>query len=307
VAEAAFGLKEGEVSAPVQGRFGTTLLRVLKIQPGTSRSYEQVAEEIKRGVALEQARAQVSSLRDKLEDARAGGESLEEAAQKLKLATRTIEAVDRNARTPEGVPIMDLPKAGELVPAIFATDVGVETDPLQYENGYVWFDVVGITPGRDRTLDEVKTELEIRYTNDEIARRLAAKADAIVDKLKGTSLKEVAAAEKLKVETVSGIKRGDSTENLSAPTINAVFRTPKGAAGSAEGVQATQRVVFRVNDVKVPEVDMNSDEAKRITETLRRSFGDELLAGYSEQLERDVGVTINPSALNQATGGGSPN
>ena len=307
VAEAAFALKEGDVSPPVQGRFGTALVRVLKIQPGTSRSYEQVAEEIKRDVALEQAKAQVSSLRDKLEDARAGGESLEEAAQKLKLATRTIEAVDRNARTPEGVPIMDLPKAAELVPAIFATDVGVESDPLQYENGYVWFDVIGITPGRDRSLDEVKTELEIRYTNDEIAKRLEQKAAALLDKLKGTSLKDVATAEKLKVETASGIRRGDSTENLSAATINAVFRTPKGAAGSAEGVQATQRVVFRVNEVKVPEVDMNSEEAKRITETLRRSLGDELLAGYAERLERDVGVTINPSALNQVTGGGSTN
>ena len=32
VADAAFSLKEGEVSAPVQGRFGTVLVRVLKIE-----------------------------------------------------------------------------------------------------------------------------------------------------------------------------------------------------------------------------------------------------------------------------------
>ena len=47
VADAAFALKEGEVSAPIKGRFGTALVRVPKIQPGTTRTYEQVADEIK--------------------------------------------------------------------------------------------------------------------------------------------------------------------------------------------------------------------------------------------------------------------
>ncbi len=308
VADAAFALKEGEVSAPVQGRFGTALVWVLKVQPGTTRTYEQVADEIKRDVALERAKAQVSGLRDKLEDARAGGETLEEAAEKLKVASRTIEAIDRNGRTPEGVPITDLPRPNELGPAIFATDVGVENDPLQYENGYVWYDVVGITPARERALDEVKTEIEIRYTNDEIAKRLKTKADALTEKLKtGGSLKDVAAEDKLKVETATGVKRGDPKEDLSAPIINAIFRTPKGAVGSAEGAQATQRVVFRVEDIKVPDLDMKSPDAKRISDSVRRALADELLAGYAERLERDVGVTINPNALNQVTGGGSTN
>jgi peptidyl-prolyl cis-trans isomerase D len=306
VADAAFALKEDEVSAPVQGRFGTALVRVLKIEPGTTQTYEQVANSIKGDIALERARAQIAGIRDKLEDARAGGKTLVEAAEELKLSTRNIEALDRNGSTPEGVAVGNLPKAAELVQSIFATDVGVENDPLQYENGYIWYDVVGITPARDRTLDEVKTEIEIRYTNEQIANTLKTKADAMVEKLKtGGSLNAIAAEDKLTVDTASGLKRGDPTETLSAPTLNAVFRTPKGAPGSAEGVQTTQRVVFRVTDVKIPEVDMNSADAKRISDALRSALGDELLAGYGERLEKDVGVTINPSALNQVTGGGT--
>ena len=308
VADAAFALKQGEVSAPVQGRFGTALVRVLKIEAGTTKTYEQVAGEIKNDIALERAKAQVSALRDKVEDARAAGETLTEAAEKLKLPTKTIEAVDRAGRASDGVPVGDLPKAEELLPAVFTTDIGVENDPLQYENGYLWYDVVGTTPARDRTLDEVKTEIEIRYTNEEIAKRLATKADAMVEKLKtGASLKDVAAEDKLKVESASGLKRGDPTEDLSGPAINTVFRTPKGAAGSAQGVQATQRIVFRVNDVKQPTLDMNSPDAKRLAETLRNSLRDELLTGYSERLQQEVGYSINQSALSQVTGSGSPN
>lgn len=308
VADAAFSLKEGEVSAPVRGRFGTALVRVLKIAPGTTRSYEQVADEIKRDIALEQAKARVSGLRDKLEDARAGGDTLAEAAEKLKLTSRTIEAIDSNGRTPEGVPVTDLPRAAELVQAFFATDVGVENDPLQHENGYIWYDVAGITPARDRNLDEVKNEIEIRYTNDEIANRLQTKARAMVEKLNaGAALKDIAAEAKLKLETAAGVKRGDPTENISRPTIDAVFATVKGAAGSAEGVQATQRLVFRVTDVKVPPLDMNSPDAKRISDALKSALANELLAGYAERLNSEIGVSINPSALNQVVGGGGTN
>ena len=151
----------------------------------------------------------------------------------------------------------------ELGPAIFATDVGVENDPLQYENGYIWYDVVGITPARERSLDEVKTEIEIRYTNDEIAKRLKAKADAMIEKLKtGGSLKDIAAEDKLKVETATGVKRGDPTENLSAlddqchlPNAQGRGRLRRGRAGdAARGVPG--------QDIKVPELDMNSPDAQ---------------------------------------------
>ena len=304
VADAAFSLKEGDVSAPTQGRFGTAIVRVAKIQPGNTKTYEQVTSEIKSDIALEKAKAQVSGLRDKLEDARAGGETLAEAAEKLKIATRTVEAIDRGGRMPDGVQLTDLPKPVELLPAVFSSDVGVENDPLQYENGYVWYDVAGTTPARDRTLDEVKTEIEIRYTNDEIAKALKTKGDARVEKLKtGGVLSAVAAEDKLKLETAAFIKRGDVTDTLSTATIDAIFRAPKDAPGSAEGVQATQRVVFRVTDVKMPELDMASPDAKRLSDSIRASLGDELLAGYGERLEKDVGVSINPSALLQATGG----
>jgi peptidyl-prolyl cis-trans isomerase D len=135
VADAAFSLKEGEVSAPVTGRFGTALLRVVKIEPEQSRQYEQVAAEIKRDVALERAKAEVSALRDKIEDERAGGASISETAEKLKLPSRTIAAVDRSGRGLNGEPITDLPQGNDLVNAAFTTDVGVENDPLQIEGG----------------------------------------------------------------------------------------------------------------------------------------------------------------------------
>src|SRR5215510_5451112 len=73
VADAAFTLKEGEVSQPVQGRFGTAIVRVSKIEPETVRSYDEVAPQIKSELVVERAREEIQARYNKIEDERAGG------------------------------------------------------------------------------------------------------------------------------------------------------------------------------------------------------------------------------------------
>jgi len=304
-ADAAFALKEGEVSAPVQGRFGTVLVQVLKIEPEQVRSLEQVAGELKQELAAARAKSEIFDLYNKIEDARAEGKSLAEAAANLKLEARTVEAVDRSGRDAAGTPVK-LPDVERLVPAAFNTDVGVERDPLQFQDGYIWYDVTGISPSRERSLDEVKDLVETRWREQEIATRLDTKATEMLDKLKaGATLAEVAAANHLKVETLTGLKRGEAAGPLSAAGVDAVFHTAKDAAGKTEAAQPAEQVVFRVTDIVVPPLDMTSDEAKRALETLNRSLSEDILAEYIARLESEIGVTINQSALNQVVSGGA--
>jgi peptidyl-prolyl cis-trans isomerase D len=193
-----------------------------------------------------------------------------------------------------------------LLAGVFSTDVGVERDPLQIQDGYIWYDVTGITPSRERPLDEIKEQVEARWREQEIATRLNTKATEILDKLKaGTPLADVAAADRLKVETMNGIKRGQASGALSAATVAAIFRTAKDAAGKAEAAQPTEQVVFRVTDIVVPTLDAASADAKRAVETLDRGLSEDILAEYIAKLESEIGVTINQSALNQVVSGGA--
>jgi peptidyl-prolyl cis-trans isomerase D len=304
VADAAFALKEGEVSAPVKGRFGTVLVQVLKIQPEQVRSFEQVAGELKQELATARAKSEVFDVYNKIEDARAEGKSLAEAAANFKLEARTVE-VDRSGRDPAGSPVK-LPDAQGLLAAAFSTDVGVERDPLQAQDGYIWFDVVGITPSRERPFEEVRDQVEARWREQEIASRLNTKATQILDKLKaGATLADAAAQDHVKVETLTGLKRGEASGPLSAAAVDAVFATPKGAAGKAEAGEPSEQVVFRVTDIVVPGLDMASEGAKRLVEGLNRGLSEDILGEYIARLESDVGVTINQSALNQVIGGAS--
>jgi peptidyl-prolyl cis-trans isomerase D len=310
VADAAFALKEGEVSAPVEGRFGTVLVRAVKVEPGSTKTFEEVSAELKQDLATERAKAEMLNMHDKVEDERLGGATLADIAKKLNLKLRTIEAVDRSGQGLDGKPVADLPQGVDLLSAAFNTDQGAENDPLQIpqSGGYVWYEVASITPARERPLDEVKQQVEARWRNDQIAARLKAKADDMLGKLKaGTPFAQVAAADKLKPEWRPGLKRGNPPAGIPARALEEIFQTAKDVAATAEGATPTERIVFRVTEINVPSLDRESADAKRIDETLRRVMGEDLLAQYIARLESSVGVTINQAALNQITGASPAN
>jgi peptidyl-prolyl cis-trans isomerase D len=307
VADAAFALKEGETSAPVQGRFGVVLVHVVKIEPEQIRPLQEVAPQIKKMIATERAKAQILSVYDKIEDVRSEGHTLAEAASTLKLAARSIE-LDRSGHDPSGLPIQGLPDAQRLLASAFSTDVGVDADPLKVQDGYVWFEVEGITPSRDRTLDEVKDRVEASWREDQVATRLKDKATQMLDKLKaGSSLADLAAASGLKVETITGLKRGAASPPLSAVATDKLFVTPKDGAASADAEQPGDQVVFRVSDIVVPKTDMNSDGVKSIAQALNRSLSEDIFSQYISKVESEIGVTINSNAVRQVVTGNSNN
>ena len=303
VAEAAFSLPSGEVSQPLTGRFGVTLVKIGKIEPGVEPSYEALAPNLKKEIAIERARASVADLHNKMEDERGGGASVVEAAQKLGLAPVTIEAVDRSGRLPNGQPVANIPRGLDVVSQAFNSDVGVDNDPIQFNGGYVWYDVLGITPSRERNLDEVKDQVEARWRSDQITTQLRAKATEMVQKLgQDGKLADEAASAGLKVETAVGFRRDTSLPGLPAAAVTEAFRTPKDSVGQTAGTGPGEWIVFRVTDVSVPPVDLASEEMKKVKETLLRGLTDEQVGQYVSKLESEIGVTINQAAFAQVTG-----
>jgi len=301
IADAAFALPTGEVSQPVQGRFGVALVKVGKIEPGSVPSYESVVATIKKEVATANARAKVNELQGKMEDERGGGASVVEAAQKLGLTAITIDAVDRSGRLPNGQLVANIPRGLDVVSQAFNSDVGVDNDPIQFQGGYVWYDVLGITPSRERPLDEVRDQVEAKWREDQIASRLRTKAGDMVKKLEqGGSLADEAAAVGSKVESAKNFKREASVAGVPSGAITAAFRVAKDGIGqSGSGSEFT---VFKVTDVVVPAADMASDEVKKLQDTLQRGLADEQVAQYVTQIQSDIGTSINQAAFAQVTG-----
>jgi peptidyl-prolyl cis-trans isomerase D len=306
IAEAAFALPVNEVSQPVKGTLVTALLKVSKIETGSTANYESVAADIKRAMASDRARAAMQDLRNKIEDERGGGANIAEAAQKLGLKALVIDAVDRSGRAPDGTPVSGLPQGVDIISAAFASDVGVENETMQINGGEVWFDVLGITPSRERSLEEVKGLVETRWRGEQMATRLRAKATALVEKLNaGTAFTDAASADGLKIEKSVPFKRNATLNGLPPKAVETAFRTAKDNAALAEGTEASDWFVFKVVEVMAPPVDAASEDAKKLSETVQRAMGEELIAQYVAQLQTDLGVSVNDSALAIATGAAS--
>lgn len=310
VADAAFALKAGEVSAPVQGRFGIAIVKADAVEASKARAFEEVSAELKRDMAAERAKNEITTVQEKIEDERLGGSSLADAARKFKLQPRLIEAIDRNGKDAQGNAIPDLPQNVDVLSAAFGAEVHGENEPLRVpgSGGYVWFDVEKISPARDRPLDEVKDEVVARWRSDEMATRLRAKATEMLDKIKaGTSFNDAATADKLKVEWRPGIKRSGPPTGLPPTAVTEIFKTHQDAVGTAEGATPAERLVFRVTEIKVAPLDPEAADAKRLDEALRARYTEDLIAEYLARLQSEIGVSINQSALNQVSGGGTQN
>jgi peptidyl-prolyl cis-trans isomerase D len=211
--------------------------------------------------------------------------------------------VDRSGRLPSGQPAPNIPRGLDVVSQAFNSDVGVDNDPIQFNGGYVWYDVLAITPSRERSLDEVKDQVEAKWRDDQITSRLRAKATDMVQKLEqGGQLADAAARAGLNVQTAGGFKRDASLPGLPAGAIAAAFRTAKDGVGQTPDAGANSWIVFRVTDVSVPPVDLASDGIKKLQESIQRGLTDEQLAEYITKLESEIGTNVNQTAFAQVTG-----
>jgi peptidyl-prolyl cis-trans isomerase D len=303
IADAAFALPSGEVSQPIKGQFGVALVKIGKIEPGVTPTYESVAAQVKKELATERARVKVGEIQNKMEDERSGGSNVVEAAQKLGLTAVTIDAVDRSGRKPDGQPVTDIPRGLDVVSQAFNSDVGVDNEPIQFAGGYAWYDVLGITPSRERPLEEVRAQVEAKWREEQISGKLRAKATEMVQKIEqGATLAAEAAAAGVKVETATGFRRDASLSGVPSGAITAAFRTAKDGVGQTSGSGGSEWIVFRVTDVTVPQVDAASDELKKLKDTLQRGLADEQIAQYVAKIESEIGTTINQAAFAQVTG-----
>jgi peptidyl-prolyl cis-trans isomerase D len=302
VAEAAFKLQQNEVSPIVDGAFGPVLVRVTAITPQVVKSLAEATPEIRKDLALAEANRILLDVHDNYEDSRAAGESLREAAAKLGLEVVTVEAVDRAAQRPDGSVISDLPQSKELLDAAFETEANIENPPVNIgSTGYVFYEVEGITPARERTLDEVKAKVVADWKEAETGKRLAAKAADAEKRLKdGASLDTLATELGVEKQIKRGLKREADDGDFGRAGVAAIFGVAEGGSGLVAAPTDDAQIVFKVTEVFEPA----GADANSIPEDAQKSFAsgmaDDLLDQLVAKLQGEYSVTVNRAAIDQA-------
>lgn len=302
VAEAAFALAEGAVSEPVKGALTITLLKAVKITLEKQETLEEVKAKLTERLQLEKATEEVLAIYDQVEDARAAQTKFEDIAQTTGITFQLIGPVDATGRGKDGKDVT-IPHGEEVLRAAFASDVGVENDAVSNDNDYVWYEVREVAPSVVRPLDEVKETVvkdilaaKVRDLALEKATKLAERARS------GTPLETLAAEVAATVQTVTGLKRNETSADFDAAAVQAVFAIPENAFTVAPEGDGKGAKVIQSQAVLLPPFDAASAEAKEITEQTEQGIGADALSSYLASLQDTSGVTINEELWRQIAG-----
>jgi peptidyl-prolyl cis-trans isomerase D len=303
IAEAAFKLEQGKVSEPVTGKLGSVvLLRVTGIEPGKTPTYDEAKAEIEKKLLKDRASGAIFELHDKIEDSLASGATLSETAGKLNLTYQAIDQVDRQGRKPDGSTIT-LPAQKDVLNAAFATDTGVENDPIDAKDeGVIWYEVLGVTPEQLKPFDQVKDEVTKDWRTDEVRTQVAKYAQDLVTSLNGgKTLEDVAKDLNVEILTSDPLKRDSITVNVLPPAVSQAFTLPEKGYGSAPSGVDEGRIVFQVDKV-TPPPPLEAPEVARLKEQIALLASEDAIAEYFGALESRYGVSVNQQALAKLVG-----
>jgi len=258
-----------------------------------------VKDDIRKQLSLVLANDEIQNVHDRFEDTRASGATLPESAKQLQLKSVTIEAVDATGRDPKDQEIKDLPAGNKLLAEAFKTEEGVDPLPLDLDGGgYVWFEIDGITPARDRTVDEVKDRVVADWTAEQQRLALAKKAEEVTRQISGgMKIADAAASLKIAVETKNDLKRGANDAVLGPAAVSAAFGGPDGFVTNAAGGDG--QIILQVTNVSdAPSTDVLDNSADQV-KRLAGAAGDEILDQLVNELQAEYGVTFNRTLANQ--------
>ncbi|HRE21050.1 MAG TPA: SurA N-terminal domain-containing protein, partial [Rhabdaerophilum sp.] len=164
VRAAVFATEAGKISAPIKDPFGFVLIRVSKVEPATRTPFETIRAQIEtetRADKLQHDPTISKKMADTfraIEDQRIAGKSLAEAAKGGNIPVISIAELDRQGQDGNGKKV-DVPGGIDAVNSVFASDIGLDNEPLQQKDGgYVWFEVNGVDPARVRWILEWATQ-----------------------------------------------------------------------------------------------------------------------------------------------------
>ena len=254
MADAAFALASGAVSDVVEGPFGPVLLRVTAITPEVVQSFDKVKDQIRKDLSLNEAANLILDVHDQYEDARAGGDTMAQAAEKVKLSVVTYEAIDQTGQTVDGKSVTSIPEQSKVLSSAFQAEEGAENAPINAESaGFIWYEVDKVTPARERKLEEVRERVIADWKVATVNKNLAAKAEEIRKAVQGgKSLDTVATELSLTKLTKRGLKRGTDDPELGSDGVEAAFGGGNGYVAAVANAAGDQQTVLKVIEVFAP-------------------------------------------------------
>lgn len=302
VAEAAFALAAGQVSAPIAGDLGLSVIKVTKVTPGAAATLDSVRPQIEAELRAQNAQAKAYDQTQAYQDAHDAGADLVAAGAKAGAMVMTTAPITAQGTDETGQPIPGL--TPDMLKTAFDLSQGGESELIEVGKGeYYAVKVEKVIPAALPPLDSIKPQLTQFWLQNEMGERLKAKAEALAARVKkGESLESVAAAAGSKVQRVTGISRQNASQHqaLGRDLLVATFGAKPGEIFTSRAGQMAF-VVAKLETVRpgaVGDMAAITQAMRQQTDSgLMRDLGEAARTAAMASLKTKVNLTLARQAI----------
>ncbi len=309
VAQTAFQLPLGQTSGAIEGVISWALVRVTNIFPGREQPYEEAREIIRDELAGELATTALFESSAEIEDALAGGATLEEIASTLGIRAVPVRLVSRVGLDVGGKRsaqlVEDDVKTETVLAEAFRSQVGFEGELRPTEqDGYFVLRVDDVKPPALKPFDEVTTDVREDYFKIKRREKLEQFAKSIAERAKGGPTFESLANEigRAVLSTSPGIGRQDNDESLSTQLISDAFAAEVGAYVYGPASFGESWVVATPREAIKQSLSGNAAEIESLMEQLGQAIVQDLGDQFYEALKDELGVEVYQDVIDMTLG-----
>ncbi len=225
MSEAVFALKKGQHTLPVKSDMGWHIMKVVDITPKKETKLaavkNQIAEEIRKEQAYEQAAEAVAGIEDKL----GAGAGLDDIATEYKVKVNTVSGLREDGSYAKADAAGKAMAAlSDFVDTAYSYNTGEISQVIETDNGFALLRVDAINDAHIKDLAAVRGEIEKLWLENEksaIAQEIVN--DVTHDLENGDKFADVARRFNLNLQTTKPLKRGQSFAGLTMTQLKEMY------------------------------------------------------------------------------------
>lgn len=301
LAEVAFELPQGKISAPVQSSLGWHVLKIHKIEPAHVVAFEDVKNELRDDVMAQMAADQLYESGVQIEDQLAGGASLAEVASEYNLAVHKVAPVSPQGKLENGqsfirqLPSLSDVSENEILKEVFALDEGQDSGLIETSDGkYYVIQVNKVIASTPKALSTVKDEVKQALKREKAQEKINELAQTLLKNATDKNLKSVALDYDYEVRTQPGLIRNN--QKIDPNLAKAVFDQKIGESAMVSMPYGVAVVSPTKRDVpERPDAQTLKNISKQVDQYVTRDY----TQIFYDALKNKHGVLIYPENIAQ--------